>query len=150
MLRISKLADYATIIMSYLAANAIAQNTAQITAGTGVPLPTARKLLKLLAVAKLVIASRGADGGYQLAREAFKINLGEIIEAIDGPLALTECCAPTPVCTQTASCHTKNHWQLINKVVRDALYHVSLNKMEQQSNEVAVAIPKFSTSPSRG
>lgn len=143
MLRISKLADYATVIMSYLAQHRnVALNAVEIASAIAIPLPTVRKVLKALQAAKLLHSSRGAEGGYQLARSADNIYLGQIIEAIDGALALTECCTPTRNCSQQQHCHTKDHWQMINKVVRQALYKVDLTHLEQKKPaEVLVSVP---------
>jgi FeS assembly SUF system regulator len=142
MLRISKLADYATVIMNYLThMHEQAYNAAQIASATGIPLPTVRKILKQLQAAKLLHSQRGAEGGYHLARTASDIYLGEVIEAIDGPLALTECCAPIKSCVQETHCHTKNNWQSINKVVRDALYTIRLAQMTEKPAEVLIPVP---------
>ena len=141
MLRISKLADYATVIMSYLSQSDSARNAAEIAQKTGVPLPTARKILKQLTQAKLLMALRGAEGGYQLNGSGDRISLGQVIETIDGPLALTQCCALKNDCQQESSCHTKDHWQVINQVVRDALYKVHLTNLSRQASEMTISLP---------
>ena len=131
MIRISRLADYATSIVSHLAEIGNAQNSAQIATATHLPLPTVRKIMKQLAAKALVQASRGAEGGYQLSLSADRISLGAIVEAIDGPLSLTDCCAPVNTCPQTGSCQSQNTWQTINSVVKNALYNVYLKPASQ-------------------
>jgi FeS assembly SUF system regulator len=90
MLRISRLTDYATVILASLAGGSLASAT-DVADRTRIGLPTVSKLLKELQHAGLVTSVRGAHGGYQLARPAAAINAAEIIDAVEGPLALTEC-----------------------------------------------------------
>ena len=121
MLRVSKLADYACVIMQFMAKNAASAPSAAVIANkTNIALPTVRKLLKQLSNAGLLNSSRGAGGGYTFTNTASDINLLHIIEAVDGPIALTDCCTQKG-CQIIDQCATKESWRDINTVVVDAL-----------------------------
>ena len=130
MLRMSKLTDYATVIMAYLAREPQQQRAAAEVAGAlQVALPTVSKVLKALSSAGLVTATRGAKGGYSLAYPPAQISLTEIIEAMEGPIGLTECGSTPGLCTQEARCAVKLNWQRINRAVLQALDGVRLTDM---------------------
>lgn len=134
MLRISKLADYATLVMVEMAKTpSVSHNAVLLAEETHIALPTVRKVLKMLQQAGLVHSSRGVSGGYALASAPADIHLVAIVEAMDGPLAMTECCGTESGCQQTRHCHTTGHWQLINQQVRRALASVSLEQMLQHT-----------------
>ncbi len=121
MLKISRLADYASVIMRELAgAQDQPQSAFEISERTHIALPTVRKILKLLQNAGLLISTRGQIGGYQLAQSPAQINLVNIIEAIDGPIALTHCNLKNN-CAHEHSCGMKQDWQLINQIIKNAL-----------------------------
>ena len=123
MLRISKLTDYGTVMLAHLARNPDAVCSA---ARTGISLRTASKLLKSLARNGLVRSTRGANGGYTLARAASAISAAEIIDALEGPVSITECSASDSHCDIEEACGVGNAWQRINVAIRDALHEVSL------------------------
>ena len=130
MLRIGKLTDYATLILCDMAYTATGLHTAVEIAGeTGIALPTVSKILKLLHKAHIVTSTRGAKGGYQLATAAHNISIANIICAIEGPIALTECLSSRENCDYTAHCSTRANWSLINSAVNTALQSVSLADM---------------------
>ena len=130
MLRMSKLTDYGTVVMTYLARNASAIHTAnEIAEGVQVALPTTSKLLKSLTRAGLVASTRGTRGGYFLARPAREISIAEVIAALEGPIGLTECSTTAGACEQESGCSVRGNWQRINNVVVGALKHVSLAEM---------------------
>lgn len=130
MLRVTKLTDYASVVLTVLAADADAvQSAAGLAERTGLEAPTVAKLLKPLAQAGLVQAFRGANGGYRLARPADEITLVEIVEAIEGPLAMTDCSVHDGHCGIEHSCGARANWRRINDVVADALRKVSLADM---------------------
>lgn len=130
MLRISRLTDYATIVMTCLAASPDEVRTAtQIAECTHLEPPTVSKLLKQLGHAALVKSFRGSNGGYQLARAAVDINLAEIIEALEGPLAMTQCSLAAGQCDREARCRVRGNWRRINRVISKALRSVSLADM---------------------
>ena len=127
MLRISKLTDYGTVVLGHLAQLDHSQASASEIAGaTGVGLPTVSKLLKNLAKAGLVKSTRGAQGGYRLARDAADISAAEVIDALEGPVSITECSSDDSHCGIEAVCNVGNAWQRINVAIRRALQDVSL------------------------
>lgn len=130
MIILSKLADYGVIVASHLAALAPAQaNAVQIAAETRLPPATVAKVLKLLARGGIVSALRGAGGGYRLARSARDISIAEIVAAIDGGFAMTQCTAAAGPCERHEFCATRPHWARINQAVGHALDGISLDEM---------------------
>ena len=130
MLKISKLADYACSIMRYLAAQIEqAPSAVQVAKETHIALPTVRKILKKLHAEQLLLSTRGKEGGYQLAKALSQISLTDIVEAIDGKIALTNCCAKTITCHRHDICTMKPEWQNINQVVFHALSQVNLQQL---------------------
>jgi FeS assembly SUF system regulator len=134
MLRITKLTDYAIIVLTHVAEDDRPQSTARdIADRSKLPRPTVGKVLKTLARAGLVVASRGKKGGYNLAKPAKEISIADIIEAIEGPIALTECGDPSAsACEMEACCPVRAHWLKIGGVVRRALQSLSLEVLRQQ------------------
>lgn len=130
MLRITKLSDYAVVVLQRLA-EADCSGTARAVARlTRIPQPTVQKVLKDLARAGLLASRRGAQGGYSLARAAERISLAEIIEAVEGPIALTECGSDErDACEFAGACPAEENWIKINQVVRHALGGISLADM---------------------
>jgi FeS assembly SUF system regulator len=132
MLRILKLSDYATGLLARLAREPGRCMSAQLLAAElALPLPTTAKLLKKLVQAGLVQSTRGAWGGYSLARPPQGISLAEVIAAIEGPLALTECTAPNGSCALESRCATRSRWQSVNDVVFRALASFNIAEMTQ-------------------
>ena len=130
MLRVTKLTDYATVVMTVLAARpGEVLSAPELAEQAGLEAPTVAKVLKPLAAAGLVAGFRGANGGYRLARAAADINLVEIVEAMEGPLAMTECSVHDGQCGIEASCGVRANWRRINDVVADALRGVTLAQM---------------------
>jgi Fe-S cluster assembly protein SufB len=130
MLKISKLADYAIIVLSSLVCEQPrVESAAWIANKTHLTLPTVSKILKMLAEAGLVVSYRGQEGGYQLAREAQSITVAEIITAMDGKMKVTECCAPSNTCMLDTHCRIKENWRVINKAIYDVLAGVTLHDM---------------------
>jgi len=130
MLRVTKLTDYATIVLTVLAARPGAVlSAAELAERAGLEVPTVSKLLKPLAQAGLVEGFRGVHGGYRLARPAAAISLVEIVEAMEGPLAMTECSLDHGDCGLSPQCGVRANWRRINDVVADALRGISLAQM---------------------
>ena len=130
MIILSKLADYGVIVATHLAAFSERQATAAAVADeTRLPRATVAKLLKTLAHAGLVTATRGPSGGYRLARAAKAISIAEVVAAIDGDIGLTQCSVHVPECSRTTYCPTRPHWAPINRAVEEALKAVSLDAM---------------------
>ena len=130
MIILSKLADYGVIVATHLAAHPDRQaNAAAIAAATRLPQATVAKLLKALAHARLVTATRGAAGGYRLARRPALISVAEVVAAIDGDIAVTQCSLHEADCERTTYCPTRPHWGAINRAVGAALAAISLQNM---------------------
>ncbi|HEY4555515.1 MAG TPA: SUF system Fe-S cluster assembly regulator [Lysobacter sp.] len=130
MLRVTKLTDYATVVMTVLAGRPDAVlSAAELAERAGLETPTVSKVLKPLAQAGLVEGFRGANGGYRLARPAERIGLIDIVEAMEGPLAMTECSVHDGQCGIEHSCSARANWRRINDVVVDALRSVTLAEM---------------------
>ena len=130
MIILSKLADYGVIVATHLAANSDRQATAAaIAAATRLPPATVAKLLKALAHAGLVSATRGAAGGYRLARLPAAISVAEVVAAIDGDIGMTQCSVHVEDCERTNYCPTRPHWTAINRAVGAALSAISLDEM---------------------
>ena len=135
MLRISKLTDYGTVLLAHLAAN---QNTVcsatDVAVATGIAVPTVSKLLKSLARSGLVTSTRGANGGYQLARSPRDISAANIIDALEGPVSITECSASDSHCEHEGVCSVGGAWQRVNVAIRRALDDVSLSDLLRSNN----------------
>lgn len=130
MLRIAKLTDYATLLMVRLAREpAHCFSAAQLADELGVPQPTVAKLLKRLLRAQLLSSVRGAGGGYSLAHAPRAISVADVVNAIEGPVAMTECARGKGNCSLEADCATRANWQIIGRAVRVALEAVSLADM---------------------
>ena len=130
MLRVTKLTDYATVVLTVLAARpGEVLSAADLAEQSGLETPTVSKLLKPLAQAGLVEGLRGVHGGYRLSRDAADITLIEIVEAMEGPLAMTECSQQESHCGIAHQCGARANWRLINDVVADALRGMTLAQM---------------------
>ncbi|MBB1060286.1 SUF system Fe-S cluster assembly regulator [Marilutibacter spongiae] len=130
MLRVTKLTDYATVVLTVLAACPDEVLSASGLADrAGLEAPTVSKVLKPLAQAGLVEGFRGANGGYRLARPADGIGLIEVVEAMEGPLGMTECSVHGSHCSIEAQCGVRANWRHINDVVVAALRSVTLAQM---------------------
>ena len=130
MMRITRLTDYATVILGVLAAEPDRMHTAAaLAARTRIRAPTASKLLKQLHHANLVTSSRGLHGGYQLSRPAQEISAAAILDALEGPVALTDCAAGHGQCGIEATCQVGRGWQRLNRAIRRALADVSLAQL---------------------
>ena len=131
MLRMSKMTDYGTVVMTYLAREPDRVHNAQeVAANVHVPPATVSKILKILARGELLTPQRGAKGGYMLARPPSRITVAQIVDAMEGqPLGLTECSSSPGACVQESSCSARGSWQRINDAIRGALEGVTLEQM---------------------
>lgn len=128
-MRLSNLADYAVVLMCAAArqCGSVPLQAPKLSEQTQIPMPTTQKLVSLLARAGLLVASRGSGGGVRLARPAAAISLVEIIEAVEGPIALTTCVEESrSECSLHQNCKVQPHWSFINGAVRGALADISL------------------------
>jgi len=138
MFRLSKIADYGIVILAQLASRSLADevertehttvslNARELAAQVDLPVPVVSKVLKTLTRAGVLESQRGAKGGYSLAQRPEQLTVAEMITAIDGPLALTQCNLGPHVCNLEASCSVKSPWLVINQVVQNALSSVTL------------------------
>lgn len=141
-MRLSNLADYAVVLMSAAArqCGSVPLHAALLAEQTGIPGPTAQKLVSSLARAGLLVASRGSGGGVRLARPAAAINVAEIIEAVEGPIALTACCDEgRHDCGFEGSCQVQPHLGVVNGAVRAALAGISLASLTVAPAKVGAA-----------
>ena len=130
MLRISRLTDYATVLLAALASEPQrVQTAASLAEQTHIAAPTVSKLLKQLQRAGLVSSTRGLHGGYQLARPAAQISAAAILDALEGPVALTDCSVGHGQCEIEESCRVGRVWQRLNLAVRRSLYEISLAQL---------------------
>lgn len=132
MLKMSKLADYGTVILTTMVRHPERlQSAAEIAAAIRVPVTTVSKILKMLARDGLVLSLRGAKGGYMLSRPASEISVAEIIQTMDGPIGMTECSITPGLCTQESDCAVRANWQRINRIVLQSLEKITLDQMIQ-------------------
>lgn len=142
MLRISKLTDYATVVMASLVDAGEGVLSAQVLAERArLEVPTVSKLLKQLAQAELVASTRGSNGGYRLARAPGEITVADIVTAMEGPIGMTECSIQAGACDHESHCGVRVNWQRINQAVADALGSVTLADMIPPPSRRAGAIP---------
>ncbi|MGB7407606.1 MAG: SUF system Fe-S cluster assembly regulator [Pontixanthobacter sp.] len=130
-MRLSNLADYAVVTMTAAARHCggARVSSAALAAETGLPAPTVQKIVSKLTAAGLLRSSRGAGGGLQLARPAAAITLADIIEAVEGPIALTACVdTGKHDCAHETMCQVRPHWGVVNTAVRGALANVPLTQ----------------------
>jgi FeS assembly SUF system regulator len=130
MLRIGKLTDYAIIVLGHMAKQPERTYTAgDLSTTAGVAAPTVSKILKALTRTRVLTSTRGAKGGYQLALPPEHTSVASIIYAMEGPIALTECGLDHDACEQSASCHIRGNWAVINRAIRASLESVTLADM---------------------
>jgi FeS assembly SUF system regulator len=132
-MRLTHLADYAVVMMTAAARREAGArlSASELSTDTGVPLPTAQKLMGKLAQAGLLTSVRGAGGGFALARPGHEISLADIIEAVEGPIAMTQCSGHEDAsdCALDAHCRVKPHMNIVSNAVRGALGAVSLQSL---------------------
>lgn len=133
-MRLSSMADYAVVAMRAVALHCGGErtNASEIADETGLPLPTVQKLVSRLGGAGLLRSVRGAGGGFRLARPAAAITVADIIEAIEGPIAMTQCCEDDSDCAIELRCGTRAHWPQVNRAIRGALEGITLADLAHQ------------------
>ncbi|MDA0231337.1 MAG: SUF system Fe-S cluster assembly regulator [Proteobacteria bacterium] len=144
MIRISRMADYGVVALSFMARDAGAFYSAAVVADrTGVPLPSASKLLKLLVNSGVLVSRRGAAGGYGLARSPQSISVADLVIAVDGPIALADCLqeASGSVCGLEGFCAVRGPWQKVSDAIRVALEEVKLADIAGSFPGEGMAIP---------
>lgn len=139
MLKISRMSDYAIVLLTTLASGKTVQSNARaLSEQTGLSQPTVGKLLKTLTANGLLSSQQGRHGGYSLARLAANISLADIIEAIDGPIAMTECFSTDHDCERESNCSVRPHWYAINQGVRELLMGTTLATLSVPAHQVPV------------
>ena len=135
-MRLSHLADYAVVLMTAAARRPAGArlSATELAQETGVPLPTAQKLMGQLATCGLLSSARGASGGFALTRPATEISLADIVEAVEGPIAMTVCSEGRNDCALDAHCRVKPHMGVVGSAVRGALGAVSLESLAGPSS----------------
>ena len=136
MIKLSRLTDYGVVVMSQMAQDMATTRTApELAAATGVPAPTVAKLLKLLVKGGLVESWRGVNGGYALTRNIDDITAADIIEALEGPVALTACVDGSDAdCGVESLCPMRGGWEKVNRAIRAALEEVTLAELSQPAD----------------
>ena len=131
MLRMTKQADYGIVLLARMASEPDRVfNAGELAAETHLPAPTVSKVLKLLVRGRLLESHRGVNGGYALAQIPAEISVAQVIAALEGPIAITECIDDTPgECSQERLCPVRGNWQRINLAIRGALEEISLAEM---------------------
>jgi FeS assembly SUF system regulator len=133
MFKVNKMTDYATVILIEIARTKVVQSSHRIASHTGIPMPTVSKLMKSLNRAGLVESQRGAAGGYVLGREPAEITVADVIQAVEGPIALTACADTSDEkCGIQTLCPVQGKWNRVNTAVRSALEEVTLADMVEE------------------
>ncbi|ANJ66329.1 SUF system Fe-S cluster assembly regulator [Halothiobacillus diazotrophicus] len=146
MLKISRMSDYAIVLLTTLARGETPQSNARALAErTGLSQPTVGKLLKTLTASGLLTSQQGRHGGYRLARAADEISIADIVEAIDGPIAMTECYTADHDCEREANCSVRPHWNTINRGVRELLTGTTLATLSEPVHQVPIWFKRDST-----
>ncbi len=141
MIRVSKLTDYAIVLLAHLARSERTLTAQELAVLSSVPLPTVSKLCKELSKAGLVVSHRGRKGGYGLARPADRISAAQIVEALEGPIALTECTQGHQSCELEATCLARSSWDPVSRAVHGALSQLPLS---------SISLPAPPASPAAG
>lgn len=131
MIRITRQTDYGILLLSQMARSPLAEvHTAKHAAQlSNIPLPMASKILKALAKGGLLVSQRGVKGGYRLATAADHISIADVIQALEGPIGITECSFNPGACEQEGTCPVQTNWKRISLAMRDALDRIPLSDM---------------------
>jgi FeS assembly SUF system regulator len=131
MLRMSRITDYGIVLLAHLASAPEGQvhNARELAESAGLPLPVVSKILKALTREGLLHSQRGAKGGYALSRPAAEISVAAVIDALEGPIAITECGVQPGACERESRCAVHAPWQRINRAVRQTLEGVPLSEL---------------------
>lgn len=139
MLRVTKLADYGIVVLTFFATRPDSIYTARdVAQAAGLPLPVVSKVLKLLGKAELLKSQRGIKGGYGLARRPEEITVAAVIRALEGPIALTECSHSNLDCGLVTGCPVRTNWHVINQAIHAALEKITLAQMTRPLHQSAV------------
>lgn len=131
MLKISRLTDYATAVVLFLQKNDSLQSSECIAQGVRLEIPTVSKVLKLLTKAQILTSIRGANGGYRLNKDVADVSLYDVIAAIEGDTAITECTKAESLCSQEPGCNTRSGWQQVNDDIKNILLNMTIQRMAE-------------------
>ena len=144
MLRLSRLTDYAVVVLVKLARTGGVTTSTSLAADTGIPEPTVAKVLKALATGGLVVSQRGARGGYRLDQKLETISITRVITVIDGPIAVTSCVdGGVGGCQAEQCCPIRGRWDIVNTAIRSTLDGITLAHMEATAAKVPPVAPRF-------
>ncbi len=129
MIRMSRLTDYAIVVLAHLARSSGTLTAQDLAARSRVPLPTVSKLCKELSKAGILLSHRGRHGGYGLSRSPDRVSVAEIVEALEGPIALTECATPGAECGLAPGCPAKASMDPVSRAIQDALSGLPLSAL---------------------
>lgn len=139
MLRVTKLADYGIVMLTFFATDQESTCTARDIANSArLPLPVVSKVLKLLSKAGLLTSQRGIKGGYALAHPPQQITVASIIRAVEGPIAVTECSEKNHDCDLVRGCPVRTNWHLINRAIHSALEQITLDQMTRPLHQTLI------------
>ncbi len=142
MLRLSRLTDYAVVVLVKLARSGGVTTSTSLAAETGLPEPTVAKVLKALATGGLVASQRGARGGYRLELSLEAISITRVITVIDGPIALAACVdGGAGGCQAETLCPIRGRWDVVNTAIRTTLDGITLAHMESAAMPAALSAP---------
>jgi FeS assembly SUF system regulator len=145
MFRMNKLTDYGILLLTRMATAPEGGISArELAEETRIPLPTVGKILKILLKEGLLVSHRGTKGGYALSRTPSEITVAEIIRALEGPIAMTECDENT--CELESGCPTRSHWKVVNRTILGALQNLTLREMTQPARS-AISLPAIQAVP---
>jgi FeS assembly SUF system regulator len=143
MIRLSKLADYGTMVMRYMALEPKELHTAsEIAAAIRLAAPTVSKLLKIMGRKGLLVSQRGSKGGYRLAHRPDRITVAQVVEAVDGPFTVTECTDASCRCSLEPDCPIQRNWRRINRQLRDVLDGVTVADLARRASGGRAAAPR--------
>jgi len=146
MFRITRLTDYGVLLMTQFAAEPqCLRNAADLSTHAHVPMPTVSKILKMLLKQGLLESIRGAGGGYRLTRRPEEVSVQDIIVALEGPIALTECNLIASECEQKSHCTVSSNWRRINFAIRHALAGITLADMTRPNFQPEINMQKRSS-----
>jgi FeS assembly SUF system regulator len=144
MLKVSKLADYATMLLAIMANNPkLSYKAPDLAKKTHLALPTVSKILKLLVRKGILSSLRGVNGGYQLTRAPSSINIAEILSAIEGDFAMTDCSHLQGHCSLESLCNMRSNWQLISQAILNTLQLITLADIAKPMSSKQFLQPKM-------
>jgi FeS assembly SUF system regulator len=143
MIRMTKQSDYGLVLLTHFARHEDELHSAvELAHHANLPLPMVGKILKILSREGILTSNRGARGGYKLARRSAEITVAQILQALEGPIAITECLDATHAhCEYEPGCPTRANWQVVNRAIRQALERISLAEMALPFAPREVAVP---------